>query len=373
MDIGVPTEIKTAERRVGLTPNGVAELVARGHNVLVESGAGGGIGASDNAYTAAGARIADTAATVWADAELIVKVKEPQASERAQLSEGQTLFTYLHLAPDVPQTEDLLASGAVAIAYETVTDHQGRLPLLMPMSEVAGRLSVQAGARSLEAPAGGSGRLLSGATGVPPAHTVVIGGGTVGENAIAIALGMGSRVTVLDRSLAVLERLAHRFGPALATQYSTTTALEQAVQGADLVIGAVLVKGAAAPKLVTEEMVRNMKPGSVLVDVAIDQGGCFATSHPTTHDDPTFVVHDVVHYCVANMPGAVPRTSTEALTNATLPYLLRLADLGPVAALRADPHLVSGLNVFRGQLTEREVAAVQGREFVDPAEALAAV
>lgn len=371
MDIGVVREVKSAERRVGLIPAGVAELVRRGHSVLVETSAGAGIGISDDEYRASGAQVVDSAAKVFESAELVVKVKEPLAEERAMLSAGQTLFTYLHLAPERAQTDDLLESGATAIAYETVVDDQGRLPLLTPMSEVAGRLSVQAGARCLESIVGGSGRLLSGATGVPPACTVVIGGGTVGENAIAIALGMGSRVRVFDRSTPVLERLARRFGPALETCYSTTEALEAAVAEADLVIGAVLVKGAAAPKLVTEEMVRAMKPGSVLVDVAIDQGGCFATSRPTTHLEPTYVVDDVVHYCVANMPGAVPRTSTEALTIATLPYLLRLADQGLVAALTSDPGFLCGLNVHDGQLTEPAVAEAQGREWVDPAQALA--
>lgn len=286
---------------------------------------------------------------------------------------GQILFTYLHLAPDEPQTTDLLASGATCVAYETVTDASGGLPLLAPMSQVAGRMSIQAGAHCLEAPRGGAGLLLGGVPGVPSAKTVVIGGGVVGENAIEMAVGLGSQVTVLDRDLEVLGRLARRFGAQLETAYSTGQALEDLVLDADLVIGAVLVKGATAPKLVTEEMVREMKPGSVLVDVAIDQGGCFETSRPTTHEEPTYVVHDVVHYCVANMPGAVPRTSTHALNNATLPFTLALADHGPRDALLRDPHFLGGLNVAGGMLTERHVAEAQGRSHVEPAAALAEV
>ncbi|MEO0495478.1 MAG: alanine dehydrogenase, partial [Actinomycetota bacterium] len=342
MHVGVPTEVKVAERRVGLTPAGVRELVAHGHEVSVQRGAGLGVGASDEAYVAAGASIAPEAASVWRDADLIVKVKEPQAPERAMLRDGQLLFTYLHLAPDAEQTEELLASGATCIAYETVTDRNGGLPLLAPMSKVAGRMAVQAGAHCLESPAGGAGILLGGVPGVASGHTVVIGGGVVGENAIEMAIGLGSQVTVLDRDLDVLDRLARRFGAELETVYSTRASLEGHVLAADLVIGAVLVRGATAPKLVTEDLVRRMRPGSVLVDVAIDQGGCFETSRPTTHDEPTYLLHDVVHYCVANMPGAVPQTSTNALNNATLPFTLALADHGPRDALLADPHFLGG-------------------------------
>ena len=370
MIVGVPTEIKVAERRVGLTPTSARELTMRGHGVLVQSGAGNGIGASDADYTASGARIAPDAEKVFAESELIVKVKEPQASERTMLSADQVLFTYLHLAPDPPQTEELLASGASCIAYETVTDRHGGLPLLAPMSQVAGRMSIQAGARCLEAPNGGSGRLLGGVPGVAPARTLVLGGGVVGENAIEMAIGMGSEVTVLDRNLEVLNRLSRRFGSALVTLYSTGSSLEEQVLAADLVIGAVLVKGATAPKLVGPHLVKRMKPGSVLVDVAIDQGGCFATSRPTTHTDPTYVVDDVVHYCVANMPGAVPQTSTYALNNATLPFTLALADKGPERALLDDEHLLNGLNVHRGLLTEQHVAEAQDLEYTDPRSAL---
>ena len=370
MRVGVPTEIKTAERRVGLTPTSVRELTMRGHGVLVQSGAGTGIGATDSDYTASGAQVVPDAETVFADSEMIVKVKEPQAVERAMLGPDHLLFTYLHLAPDTEQTEELLASGASCIAYETVTDRNGGLPLLAPMSQVAGRMSIQAGARCLEAPNGGSGRLLGGVPGVAPARTLVLGGGVVGENAIEMAIGMGSQVTVLDRSLEVLNRLSRRFGSALVTLYSTGSSLEEQVLAADLVIGAVLVKGATAPKLVGPHLVKRMKAGSVLVDVAIDQGGCFATSRPTTHTDPTFVVDDVVHYCVANMPGAVPQTSTYALNNATLPFTLALADKGPERALADDEHLRNGLNIHRGLLTEQHVAQAQGLDYTDPLAAL---
>jgi len=368
--VGCPTETKVAERRVGLTPASVRELVRNRHEVVVQSGAGEGIGAGDERYTAAGAWIAPDAETVWAEAELVVKVKEPQASERKLIRPHQTLFAYLHLAPDVAQTDDLIASGATCVAYETVTDYRGGLPLLTPMSQVAGRLAIQAGAHCLQAPLGGAGLLLGGVPGVPAAQVLVLGGGVVGQNAIEMAVGLGARVTVLDRSLEVLERLSHRFGPQISTVYSTPGTLEEQVLAADLVVGAVLVRGAAAPKLVTEDMVKRMRPGAVLVDVAIDQGGCFETSKPTTHTDPTYVVHDVVHYCVANMPGAVPHTSTHALNNATLPFTLALADKGPRSALLGDPHLLGGLNVCGGMVTEREVARAQGHEFVDPVEAL---
>jgi len=368
--VGTPAEIKSAERRVGLTPASVRELADHGHEVLVERGAGAGIGATDDDYRAAGATLVEAAADVWARAELVVKVKEPQAVERAQLQEGQVLFTYLHLAPDPDQTRDLVDSGATCIAYETVTDAAGRLPLLAPMSQVAGRMSVQAGAHALERPQGGSGVLLGGVPGVQSGRVVVIGGGVVGENAIEMAVGVGADVAVLDRSLDVLAHLEQRFGASLATVYSTRTALQDLVAHADLVIGAVLVKGARAPKLVTEDMVRTMRAGSVLVDVAIDQGGCFETSHPTTHAEPTYVVHEVVHYCVANMPGAVPRTSTHALNNATLPFVLALADHGAAEAMRRDPHLRNGLNVARGMVTEPHVAEALGYEHHDPATAL---
>ena len=371
MRVGVPSEIKVAERRVGLTPTAVRELVAHGHRVLMQRGAGEGVGASDADYVAAGAAIAPDAAAVFADSELIIKVKEPQTDERAMLTPQHVLFTYLHLAPDTDQTNDLLTSGATCVAYETVTDDRGGLPLLAPMSQVAGRMSVQAGAHCLEAPNGGAGLLLGGVPGVPSASTVVIGGGVVGENAIEMAIGLDSQVTVLDRNLEVLERLSRRFDAKLETVYSTTAALEEAVLGADLVIGAVLVKGATAPKLVTVDMVKQMRPGSVLVDVAIDQGGCFETSRPTTHAEPTYVINDVVHYCVANMPGAVPRTSTYALNNATLPFTLALADKGAKAAMLDDDCLLGGLNVHRGMLTERHVAEAQGLEFTDRVEALA--
>jgi len=366
MRIGVPKEIKPQEFRVGMTPDGAHELVALGHEVFVESGAGAGIDANDEAYEAAGARILPDASAVFDAAEMIVKVKEPLAAERARLRPDHLLFTYLHLAPDAPQTTDLLASGATCIAYETITDAHGSLPLLKPMSQVAGRLSVQAGAQALERAHGGRGLLMGGVPGVAPARVAVIGGGIVGENAIEMALGLGADVAVLDRSPAVLERLAHRFGTALTTLYSTRAVLEQAVLDADVVIGAVLVAGAGAPKLVTRDMVSRMKPGAVLVDVAIDQGGCFETSHPTTHQDPTFVVDGTVHYCVANMPGSVPRTSTYALTNATLPYVVRLANQGWKAALSADANFRKGLNVTGGKVTCQPVAEAQKLTFVTP-------
>lgn len=371
MIVGTPKEIKSDERRVGLTPASVRELVAHGHGVLVETGAGNGILASDDGYVAAGAKIVDTAAEVWANAELVVKVKEPQAVERAQLSKNQVLFTYLHLAPDPEQTRDLVNSGGTCVAYETVTDDRGGLPLLAPMSQVAGRMSIQAAAHCLEAPNGGAGLLLGGVPGVKAANVVVIGGGVVGEHAIQMAAGLGGEVAVLDKSIAVLDRLARRFGTALQTVYSTTAAVEEWVLDADVVIGAVLVRGDRAPMLVSADMVERMRPGSVLVDVAIDQGGCFETSRPTTHQDPTYVVDDVVHYCVANMPGAVPQTSTHALNNATLPFVLALADKGSEQALLDDPHLLGGLNVCGGAVTEEHVATALGFEYVDPTAALA--
>ncbi len=356
MRIGVPKEIKNEERRVGLTPDSARELSTRGHDVFVEHDAGAGAGFSDEDYAAQGATVVACADGVFDVAELIVKVKEPQAAERARLRPDHTLFTYLHLAADPRQASELLESGATAIAYESVTDSAGRLPLLAPMSQVAGRMSIQAGAHCLEGAAGGRGVLLGGVPGVAAAPVVVLGGGVVGTNAIQMALGLGADVTVLDRDPVVLEKLAARFGPSLRTLYSDSGALERAVTGADLVIGAVLLRGARAPRLITQQMVTEMRPGSVLVDVAIDQGGCAATSHPTTHADPTFTTEGVVHYCVANMPGAVPRTSTLALNNATLPYVLRIADQGPAAALRADAGLRDGLTVHRGRITEPAVA-----------------
>ena len=370
MRVGVPMEVKESERRVGLSPASVREVVGRGHEVIVQATAGVGMGADDDTYLAAGATIVADAESVFEQAELIVKVKEPQPAERALLRPDHTLFTYLHLAPDPEQADDLIASGAVCIAYETVTDANNQLPLLAPMSKVAGRMAVQAGAHCLEAPQGGAGLLIGGVPGVAPAKVVIIGGGVVGENAAEIAVGMGADVTVLDRALPVLDDLSARFGPAITTRYSTTAALEELVLEADLVIGAVLVKGARAPKLVTAEMVKQMRPGSVLVDVAIDQGGCMETSHPTTHSDPTYVVDGVVHYAVANMPGAVPGTSTHALNNATLPFVLALADQGPKEALANDHHLRNGLNVIRGAVTERAVADALGHPYLDPEIAL---
>jgi len=372
MQIGIPKEVKNAELRVGLTPQSTTELTRAGHDVFVESNAGLGIDASDEAYRCAGAHIVPTPQDVFEAAELIVKVKEPQAAERALLRPGHTLFTYLHLAPDADQTKDLIASGATCIAYETVTDYAAGLPLLIPMSRVAGRLSIQAGATSLESVHGGAGLLLGGVPGVAPAKVVVLGGGVVGANAVQMALGLGADVTVLDRNTGVLETLSARFGTRLRTVYSTAAALEEWVLDADLVIGAVLVKGAETPHLVSAEMIRLMRRGSVVVDVAIDQGGCFETSHPTTHDDPTFIVDGVVHYCVANMPGAVPKTSTLALNHATLPYILRLANRGIHASLSTDPHLRDGLNVISGLVTEPAVAAALGYDYVDPVLALEA-
>ena len=372
MLIGVPKETKVHEYRVGLTPDSAGEFVAHGHQVLVETNAGMGIGSADDDYRAVGAEIAADAAEVFAKADMIVKVKEPLAPERKMLREGQILFTYLHLAPDPEQTKDLVASGAVCVAYETVTDDKGGLPLLAPMSQVAGRLSVQAGAAALERAHGGAGILLGGVPGVPPAKVVVIGGGVVGENAIYMAQGMAADVVVLDRNVDVLSHLARRFGPALTTVYSTRAAIEQYVLQADLVIGGVLVIGAAAPKLVTADHVKRMKPGSVLVDVAIDQGGCFETSHATTHEEPTYVVDEVVHYCVANMPGAVPRTSTYALNNVTLPYGLALADKGYKTALLDNPNFLKGLNVYRGRVTHEAVARDLAYDYVAPEKALAA-
>ena len=372
MLIGVPKEIKDHEYRVGLTPDSVNEVALHGHDVIVESGAGAGIGAADADYAEVGATIAPDVGAVFERAEMIVKVKEPQPAERALLRAGQVLFTYLHLAPDPGQTADLVASGAVCIAYETVTSPAGGLPLLAPMSEVAGRLSIQAAAHALERVNGGQGILLGGVPGVLPAKVVIIGGGVVGTHAAHIAMGMGADTWVIDRSAEALKALWRQFGRPLDTLYSTRTAIDRHVTGADVVIGGVLIPGAAAPKLVTADMIRRMKPGTVVVDVAIDQGGCFETSHPTTHSDPTFIVDDVVHYCVANIPGAVPRTSTFALNNATLPHVLTLANKGYRRALLDDSHLRNGLNVHAGEVTCAEVARALGYEYRSPLEALAA-
>jgi alanine dehydrogenase len=371
MLIGVPKEIKTHEYRLGMTPGGVREAVRHGHAVLVETGAGAGIGLDDSSYQKAGARIAATAEEVFAQAQLIVKVKEPQPVECSQLRDGQALFTYLHLAPDPEQAKGLLASGCTAIAYETVTDSHGRLPLLAPMSEVAGRMAIQAGAHCLEKSQGGSGTLLGGVPGVLPGTVAILGGGVVGTSAARMAVGLGARVTVLDRSLARLRELDDLFQGRLLTRFATLEAVEEEVLAADLTVGAVLIPGAAAPKLVPRAMLTAMKPGSVLVDVSIDQGGCFETSRPTTHADPTYMIDGVVHYCVANMPGAVARTSTFALNNATLPYVLQLADRGTVAALRADPHLREGLNVHRGRITYPAVATALGYDCLPTDAALA--
>jgi alanine dehydrogenase len=364
MRIGTVREIKNHEYRVGLTPESVRELVAHGHEVWVETGAGTGIGASDADYVAAGAVIQGAAADIFAGCEMIVKVKEPQAVERAQLRRGQILYTYLHLAPDPEQTADLVKSGVTAIAYETVTGPGNSLPLLKPMSQVAGRMSIQAGATALEKAHGGRGVLLGGVPGVLPARVVVIGGGVVGFNAAQIAVGMGAEVTILDRDPAALERLDSHFEGRARTLYSGRAAIAAEIASADLVIGAVLVPGAAAPKLVTRAMLATMKPGAVLVDVAIDQGGCFETSRATTHADPTYIVDGIVHYCVANMPGAVARTSTYALNNVTLPHALRIADLGWKAALQADPDLAAGLNVHDGRITCEPVARELGYQYV---------
>ena len=357
MRIGVSKEIKVHEYRVGLVPSSAHELVYSGHEVLIERGAGAEAGITDEAYRIAGAKIVDTADEVFAVADLIVKVKEPQPAERKKLRPGQVLFTYLHLAPDPEQTRDLQKSGATCIAYETVTAADGSLPLLTPMSEVAGRMAPQVGAAYLEKGHGGRGILLGGVPGVPPADILILGAGVVGSNTALIAVGMAAKVTIVDRSMSALRRTAEHFGSSIGTVFSTRNAIEHLVVKADLVIGAVLVAGGAAPKLVTAAMVKGMKPGAVMVDIAIDQGGCFETSHPTTHANPTYVVNDVVHYCVTNMPGAVPRTSTFALNNATLPFILALANKGWKKAMADDPHLRAGLNVYDGKITHPAVAA----------------
>jgi alanine dehydrogenase len=371
MRIGCPREIKNREYRVGLTPESARELVKHGHEVWVETEAGTGIGASDQEYEAAGAKIHPDPAILYAECEMIVKVKEPQPDERAMLREGQILYTYLHLAPDPEQTADLVKSGVTAIAYETVTGEGGTLPLLKPMSQVAGRMSIQAGATALEKAHGGRGVLLGGVPGVMPGKVVIIGGGVVGFNAAQMAVGLGADVTIMDRNPDVLERVGTHFEASAKTHFSNHANLEESVCEADLIIGAVLIPGAAAPKLVTRDMLKCMKPGAVLVDVAIDQGGCFETSHPTTHDNPTFVVDGIVHYCVANMPGAVSRTSTYALNNVTLPHALRIADLGWKEAMRTDPHLAQGLNVYAGHVTYPAVAEELGYELLPLERALA--
>jgi alanine dehydrogenase len=371
MLVGIPKEIKPQEYRVGLTPSAVREYVAAGHSVLVERGAGAGIGASDEIYTRAGASIASDAEEVFRRAAMIVKVKEPQAQEWRQLREGQILFTYLHLAPDREQTEGLLRSGCTAVAYETVTDERGGLPLLAPMSEVAGRLSIEAAGSALKKPAGGRGLLIGGVPGVEPARIVVIGGGIVGTHAARMAIGLGAEVSILDRSLPRLRELDEVFAGRVRTRFSTIEALDQEVAAADVVIGAVLIPGASAPKLVTRAMLKSMKQGAVIVDVAIDQGGCFETSHATTHDNPTYDVDGVIHYCVANMPGAVPVTSSHALNNATLPFGLMLASEG-LSGIRRLPHLRDGLNIHRGKVTCEAVASSLNLPYQPPLEALAA-
>ena len=371
MLVGVPSEIKTHEYRVGLTPASVREYVQRGHKVLVQSGAGAGIGASDENYRQAGADIAKSAADIFKSADMVVKVKEPQLAECAQLREGQILFTYLHLAPDPEQTAALVKSGCTAVAYETVTDEKGGLPLLAPMSEVAGRLAIEAAGVALKRPAGGRGLLIGGVPGVPAGRVVVIGGGVVGLHAARMAVGLGAEVTILDRSLPRLREIDDLFAGRVRTLYSTSEALDNEVAAADVVIGAVLVPGASAPKLVSRAKLKAMKPGAVIVDVAIDQGGCFETSHATTHAEPTYVVDGVIHYCVANMPGAVPVTSSHALNNATLPFGLALASSG-LNALLANPHLRNGLNVHKGKVTYKAVADSLNLPYVSAENAIAA-
>ena len=367
MLIGVPKEVKNHEYRVGLLPAGARELIHHGHDVLVEQDAGLGIGFDNAAYKNAGAKILPGPGEVFEQAALIIKVKEPQSAERAMLRKSQMLFTYLHLAPDLAQVNELIQSGASCIAYETVTDARGRLPLLAPMSEVAGRMSVQAGAVCMEKSRGGSGLLLGGVPGTHQARVLILGGGVVGQNAAQMAVGMGAQVTIVDKSLDVLRAIDQRFGNRVQTLYSTQDAIADESQGADLIIGAALIPGASAPKLITRALVRAMKPGTVMVDVAIDQGGCFETSRPTTHDDPVYLVDGVVHYCVANMPGAVAKTSAAALSNATLPFILELADKGIAAAMAGNEHLRQGLNIYQGQVTNPFVAAAHEMAYTDPA------
>jgi len=374
MLIGVPKEIKNHEYRAGMTPSSVYELTQRNHTVFIETNLGEGIGHSDEEYIAAGATVLATAEEVFNKAQMIVKVKEPLAIERKRLTKDHILFTYLHLAPDAEQTKDLVESNAVCIAYETITSSNGQLPLLTPMSEVAGRMSIQAGAACLQKSNGGSGVLLGGVPGVEPGKVVIIGGGVVGSHAAQMALGLGADVTILDNNLHSLRNLNNVFGTTIKLVHSNKSSLEAHVRAADLVIGGVLIPGAAAPKLVTADMIKTMKPGSVVVDVAIDQGGCFATSKATTHQDPTYIVDDVVHYCVANMPGGVARTSTQALNNATLPYIIKLADKGWKETLKgwketlaSDEHFLNGLNVCAGKVTNKAVASNLGYDYVDPA------
>jgi alanine dehydrogenase len=367
MLIGVPSEVKNNEYRLGLVPSSVRELMVHGHEVIIQHGAGNKIGFDDAIFEQAGATIVASAEEIFQRADMIIKVKEPQAKECKMLRPNQILFTYLHLAPDPEQARLLQESGCIAIAYETVTDKNGGLPLLAPMSEVAGRMAIQAGATSLEIRNGGSGILLGGVPGVAPAKVVVIGGGVVGTNAVRMAIGMGAQVVVIDKSLERLYHLDLQFGSKIITIYSTTDAIERHIQKADLVVGAVLIPGASAPKLVTRDMVKNMRPGSVIVDVSIDQGGCFETSRPTTHQEPTYVVDGVVHYCVSNMPGAVPRTSTFALNNATLPFILELSNLGYKQAMLDNPHLLNGLNVYKGHLTHKAVANALHQDYIQPA------
>ena len=369
MLVGVPSEIKVHEYRVGLTPGAVREYVAHGHQVVVQSGAGAGIMSGNDAYRAAGATIAETAAEIFSKADMIVKVKEPQPGEWVQLRPDQLLFTYLHLAPDPEQAKGLIASGCTAIAYETVTDDKGTLPLLAPMSEVAGRLAIEAAGEAMRRSEGGAGILLGGVPGVPAGRVCVLGGGVVGTHAARMAVGLGAEVTIVDRSIPRLRQLDEMFNGRVRTRYSTLETIDLEISIADAVIGAVLIPGASAPKLVTRDMLKRMKPGSVLVDVAIDQGGCFETSHATTHAEPTYVVDGIIHYCVANMPGAVPQTSAAALNNATLPYGLALADKG-LDAIRADKGLLNGLNIHKGQVTSEAVAESLGMNWVAPMTAL---
>ena len=371
MRVGIPTEIKNNEFRVAITPAGVAELVHRGHEVIIQAGAGEGSAISDADFKRAGAQMINNVDEVWEEADLLLKVKEPIEAEYKRLRKGQTLFTYLHLAASAPCTDALMSSGTTSIAYETVQTADGALPLLAPMSEVAGRLAAQVGAYHLMRTHGGRGVLMGGVPGVAPANVVVIGGGMAGDNAAAVAKGMGARVTVFDLNINTLRKIDAEYGGSIETRYSSRLDLDDAVKEADLVIGAVLVPGAKAPKLVTNSTVAHMKPGSVLVDIAIDQGGCFEDSRPTTHDDPTFAVHDAVFYCVANMPGAVPRTSTYALTNATMPYVVKLAERGWQAACAADSALAKGLSTHEGALLSEQVAADLDLPFTDPATVLA--
>ena len=364
MKIGVPKEIKNNEYRVGLIPDSVAELTAKGHQLFIEKNAGAGIGFSDQDYSNAGAQIVETAASVFAQAEMIIKVKEPQPAECVMLRSEQILFTYLHLAPDLQQTLSLIKSAAVCIAYETVTDDSGHLPLLLPMSEIAGRMAIQAGSLALQKNSGGAGLLLSGAPGVSPAKVVILGGGTVGSNAAQIAQGLGANVIVLDKNIAVLRRLDKQFFGKVHTVYSTKAAICEHLVNADLVVGAVLKPGAKAPKLISKSMLKKMKKGAAMVDVAIDQGGCFETSHATTHQDPIYLVDDIVHYCVANMPGAVARSSAQALNNATLPYIVKLADLGYKKALLADKNFLNGLNICTGKVVLKAIAEAHDLEYV---------